>query len=183
MAVVVRALAVGDRVRWASATRGVWRHHEGVIVAVVPAGGHAMDSVPDGRWVLRFRPHPAPRPQVSYLVAAIGVGSRAASGLLYHPRSRHVIRAGDAGPLIDTHRRRGARAGSLPVVIDRIAKAAPNLAGRTLRNGATFIEARACRDLVPYRRAWAWREVRWLVVASPVLLALLALLVIGMAAP
>lgn len=70
---------VGQLVRWSSASRGVWRHRVGVVVAEVPADGRPLDCLPGGAWTVCFRGELL-RPEASFLVAL------QASRRLYHPR-------------------------------------------------------------------------------------------------
>lgn len=108
MAVVARQFAVGDLVRWTSASGGVWRHHVGVVVAVVPAGERPRQ--PSGAWARLFAEGAATRPHVSFLVALKRGGHGA--GLLYWPRVRHLRPyAGDTAlDVLPSRRVRRARA-------------------------------------------------------------------------
>lgn len=176
MAIVAKPFAVGDLVRWTSAGGGVWRHHVGVIVAVVPAGAMPYDHLPAGRWSLHCRDN-APRREVSFLVALKSEGGRGA-GQLYRPRVHHLRHfSHGTDPVLEVRRRRrrSERTG-LPVVVS-----APTVvSGHRLANGATFRARRESRELVVYRPRMTRRDRIIAAVFAPVVIALLGLIVVGM---
>lgn len=177
MAVVAKPFAVGDLVRWTSAGGGVWRHHVGVIVAVVPAGAMPFEHLPPGRWSLHCRDN-APRREASFLVALKSERGRGA-GQLYRPRVHHLLHFTEGSdPVLEVRRRRArnVRPG-LPVPVGR-----PRVegGGRRLANGATFRPRVESRALVPYRPRWSRRDRIIAAVAAPVIVGLLALIVAGM---
>lgn len=174
MAIVAKPLEVGELVRWTSAGGGVWRHHVGVIVGVVPAGALPRDHLPAGRWALHFRDNAARR-EASFLVALKDGSSRGAAGQLHRPRVYQLRRFEEGSdPVIEIRRRRAPRARpGLPVPV-----AAPSPA--RLASGATLRPRADCRALVVYRRHWSMRERITAAIAAPVFVALLALLVVGL---
>ncbi len=180
MAVVAKPFEVGDLVRWTSRGGGVWRHHVGVIVAVVPAGAMPYEHMPPGRWTLHCRDN-APRREASFLIALKSERGRGA-GQLYRPRVHHLRRFTEGEPAVVEVRRRSAK-GYRPgydyaVVLHPTH--AQRSRGERLANGATFRARRESRDLVVYRPRWSRRDRIIAAVAAPIILGLLALLVIGM---
>lgn len=177
MAIVAKPFAVGDLVRWTSAGGGVWRHHVGVIVAVVPAGAMPYDHLPAGRWSLHCRDN-APRREVSFLVALKSEGGRGA-GQLYRPRVHHLRHFSEGSdPVLEVRRRRrrGERSG-LPVPVGPMVSTS---SGKRLANGATFRPRRESRELVLYRPRWSRRDKVIAAVFTPVAVLLLGLIVVGM---
>lgn len=175
MTAAAGSFTVGDLVRWTSSAGGVWRHHVGVIVAEVPPGAMPYDHLPPGRWALRCRDNAA-RPDASYLVALKRAGGRG-GGQLYRPRVRNLRHyAHGAAVVIEGKRDRRGRSGQL-VPVHPARRQAPQ---RRLANGATFRARQEGRALVIWRPRWSPRDVRIAAMASPVLLALLHLLVTGM---
>lgn len=89
------SFSVGDLVRWSSASRGHWRHHSGVVVAVVPAGEPPYMHRPKGaRWTWCCDDRSIRRRE-SYLIA-LRDGSTGTAGRLYRPRVRHLRHASTA---------------------------------------------------------------------------------------
>lgn len=177
MAVVAKPFSVGDLVRWTSAAGGVWRHHVGVIVAVVPAGAKPYDHLPAGRWSLHFSGR-VTRREASFLVALKSDRGRGA-GQLYRPRVRHLLHFTEGSdPVLELRRRRARSVRSGLPVPARLPRVQDG--GRRLANSATFSPRVESRALVLYRPRWSRRDRIIAAVAAPVFLALLALLVVGM---
>ena len=177
MAVVAKPFAVGDLVCWTFAGGGGWRHHVGVIVAVVPAGAMPFEHLPPGRWSLHCRDN-APRREASFLIALKSERGRGA-GQLYRPRVHHLLHFTEGSdPVLEVRRRRarGVRSG-LPVLVGPPRVSSP---GRRLANGATFRPREESRALVVWRPRWSRRDRVIAAVSAPVFLVLLALIVVGM---
>lgn len=173
--------AVGDLVCWASCTGGVWRHHVGVVVAVVPARGNPYQHMPAGSWSTHFRDS-ATRAAPSYLVALKGAGR---VGQLHRPRVHHLRHYGDeADPILEVRRRsrKGNRPGldraaAMPVPVVRVTLG-PVV--HRLANGATWHRRPESRDLVVYRRRLSRRDLCIAAAAAPVFATLFWLLVTGL---
>lgn len=186
MAIVAKPFAVGDLVRWASSSLGVWRHHVGVIVAVVPAGELPHEHVPAGRWSWHCRDN-APRGETSYLIALKDGGHGV--GKLYRPRVRHLRHFSAGGPVLEVRRRsaKGYRPGYdyavtvHPYQFPHVSRAP---AGEHLANGATFRPRVESRALVLYKPRRSRSRSRWrraaLAAAWVANAALFAVLVVGL---